>query len=438
MKIKKLTQEQEEKLSFYREKWLNKIFNYELYKEMTEESVISKMKELYKFCNLKEPIVLLARSPIEAQLMVNIFKNQLLYQVWDQVGDQIEDRAGSQVWDQIRDQIRDQVCDQVWDQVGDQVWDQVMDQVEDQVCDQVEDRVGDQICDQVRRQIKRNKKITYHTFSSYINYSDFGWLAFYDFFLHETSIIKNKHLTKAISFVENSFLSIQLDGLCVVSKYPCFINRNRNNDLHNINDYAIKFEDGYGQHYFNGVFIGPKLFNSLIKKEYTFKNWTKEKNEETKALVLAFYEEKFGGEFVYNFLAKNLKEIDTFIDKKEDKYLKNTKGMNIGVYTLFKGNINNTNIAYVRCYCPSSDRMFFLGVHPDFNNAKDAIASLCQIPKKLKNNLISIARQGEIFSFNFDEEGTEMLKNNKLSKKDIHDVVSLTGDEYFNKIKFEY
>jgi hypothetical protein len=239
-----------------------------------------------------------------------------------------------------------------------------------------------------------------------------------------------------IHFVDNSFISIQLDKICIVSRYPSNITRNNLNQLHNIYDAAIRFNDGYGQHYFNGIYIDPELFYKLINKKYTFQEWTKEHNEEVKNLVLAFYEEKFGGEFVFKFLSKYLKEEDTYIDKKSDEYLKNTTGgMNIGVYTLFKGKINSFNIAYVTCYCPSTDRMFFLGVAPSINNAKDAIASLCQIPEELKNDLLSINRQGEIFSFNFTPMATEKLKNNKVN---LTIVVSLTGNEYFSKIKFEY
>ena len=248
-----------------------------------------------------------------------------------------------------------------------------------------------------------------------------------------------KELNDIISFVESSFMSIQFEELCIVSKFPCKILRNSNNDLHSVTESSISFADGYEQHYFNGIYIKPELFNSLINRTYSFEDWSLERNEETKSLVLAFYEEKFGGEFVFKFLSKHLKEVDSYVDKKSDKYMKNTtKGMNLGVYTLFKGKVNNLEISYVRCYCPSTDRMFFLGVNPNINNAKDAIASLCQIPIKLKYELISISRQGEMFSFNFTDKGTQMLKNNMLSKEDLHNVISLKGDEYFTKIKFEY
>ena len=233
-------------------------------------------------------------------------------------------------------------------------------------------------------------------------------------------------------------MSIQLEGLCIVSEFPNKLLRNNEGQLHSISESAISFRDGYEQHCFNGIFIKPELFYKLINKEYSFDEFTKEDNEEVKSLVLAFYEEKFGGEFVYRFISDHLKEVDTYVDKKEAKYLTNTTGMNIGVYTLFKGSIGEIKIAYVRCYCPSTDRMFFLGVDDNINNAKDAIASLCQVPVKLKKHLTSINRQGEIFSFNFDEIGTEILKNKQLSKDDFNNVTSLSGSEYFKKIKFEY
>ena len=128
---------------------------------------------------------------------------------------------------------------------------------------------------------------------------------------------------------------------------------------------------------------------------------------------------------------------DLFVDKKEAKYLEGTtKGMNVGVYTLFKGIVNNEYIAYVRCYCPSTDRMFFLGVNPENTNAKDAIASLYQIPKKLKDEIISIQRQGEVFSTNFTQKGLSLLK--KMKQEDIQDMTSISGSDYFKLIQYEY
>jgi hypothetical protein len=318
------------------------------------------------------------------------------------------------------------------------VWAQVMAQVEDQVWAQV----WDQVVAQVEAQV-RDSKLKYEYFSYFINCGDFGWLSHYYFFLNEFDMIEKyrEKLEKITSFSEISFMQIHFSDLCIVSKYPKkIIRRNENGRMHSVDESAIAFDDGYEQHYVNGVFVKEEIFKKLYNKEYTFEEWTKEENEEIKSIVLAFYEEKFGSEFAFNFISSHLKEVDTYTHTKENKYLeKTTKGMNIGVYTLFKGSINNSlDVAYVRCYCPSTDRMFFLGVHESMNNAKDAIASLCQVPLRLHKHLTSINRQGEMFSFNFDKEGLRMLKENLLKKEDFENVVSLSGDEYFSKLKFEY
>jgi len=140
---------------------------------------------------------------------------------------------------------------------------------------------------------------------------------------------------------------------------------------------------------------------------------------------------------LFRFFSKDLKEVDTYTDKKDEKYLKGTTGgMNVGVYTLFKGGINGEKVAYVRCYCPSTDRMFFLGVAPENKNAKDAIASLYRIPSKLKSHIKSIARQGERFSTTFTDAGTKIMKS--LSESDTANLVSINGNDYFKLMSYEY
>jgi hypothetical protein len=110
--------------------------------------------------------------------------------------------------------------------------------------------------------------------------------------------------------------------------------------------------------------------------------------------------------------------------------------MNIGVYTLFTGDLNGYKIAYVRCYCPSTDRMFYLGVEPKFNKAKDAIASLYVIPSKLKKHIKSIRRQGERFSTSFSEEGKAIIE--KMSQSEFENLSTISGDEYFSKMEYEF
>ena len=190
-------------------------------------------------------------------------------------------------------------------------------------------------------------------------------------------------------------------------------------------------------YYVNGLNISKDLFEKLSNKDYTFDDFIKEENEEIKSAALSFYQQKFGDEFLFEFLSKNLKEIDSYVDNKDKKYLEGTTGgMNIGVYTLFSGEVNDEKISYVRCYCPSTDRMFFLGVDPIHKTAKDAIASLYRIPSKLKNEIETINRQGERFSTTFTEKGYNILES--MDKKDIENLTNINGSEYFKLIKYEF
>ncbi len=190
-------------------------------------------------------------------------------------------------------------------------------------------------------------------------------------------------------------------------------------------------------YFIEGVKITKKLFDKLQTKNYSINDFTKEKNEEVKSACIAYLQETYGDEYIVEFFREHLKEVETYVDKKDNKYLKGTtNGMNIGVYTLFKGDINNVKVAYVRCYCPSSDRMFFLGVNPTNTNAKDAIASLYRIPSNLKDEILKINRQGERYSTVLTEKGKEILK--EMTKKEIETLVSISGNDYFSKIEYEY
>lgn len=391
-----LTQKEKEALIQYKEKWLDLFYNpsnHQQSLEVMEKATI----ELYQFVGLSVPKVIVAPSPYACQLLANIADDTSLDVLL----------TGTS-----REFTREEV-------------------------------------DELAKKYLKDKSLSYYPTSNYGNASNFGWLSFYDYFIHEANVEFTQELLTAYHKMREAsvcaFSSLQFEEVCIISRFPDELHLNNDGNMHSLDGPAIVFHDGYSQYYYNGIYVEKELFLRLIDKKVTFRQWAEERNEETKSLILSFYQEKFGGEFVSKFLADHLKEVGTFVDKKNSVYLQGTvPSMNIGVYTLFKGEVQNVEIAYVRCYCPSTDRMFFLGVDPEYNNPKDAIASLCRVPKVLKDHIVSIARQGEIFSFNFNEEGTNLLKDMKerASKEELQeilgDTVPLSGDEYFLKMKFEY
>ena len=250
---------------------------------------------------------------------------------------------------------------------------------------------------------------------------------------------------KCFSLQRNSgiYSCIFSEQLAIICKYPKKIHQEKEGEfrLNNYEGNAVEWGSltgiPYDCYYIQGLNIPKPLFEKLKKDEYSLQDFISEKNEEIKSACVAYLQNTKGDNYLINFFKDNLKEINTFVDKKDEKYLEGTtNGMNVGVYTLFKGEVNNTDIAYVRCYCPSTDRMFFLGVSSEHNNAKDAIASLYRIPKKLKPYIKEINRQGERYSTSLTKEGKDLVKS--LPKKDIEDLISINGDEYFSKIKYEY
>lgn len=238
------------------------------------------------------------------------------------------------------------------------------------------------------------------------------------------------------------FNIICAEPFAVVAKYPLQIKWNNENLLHNLDGQAIDWSastdyTGFDCYYVNGRNLPADIYNKIKDGTFTLKEFMSEGNEETKSTAIMYMQELHGDGFLVDFFGKDLKVVDTYVDKKSPELLEGTtKGINIGVYTLFKGRIMDDEVAYVRCYCPSTDRMFFLGVEERHTNAKDAIASLYRVPKKMKPYIKYIQRQGERFSTVFTSEGKEIVK--KLSKEDLADMTSISGEEYFSKMRYEY
>lgn len=275
--------------------------------------------------------------------------------------------------------------------------------------------------------------------STYVGWSNFGWVSFYDYFTN-IEVINHEDFNEYKKLIEsNVFECFEFEKAVFAVKPPMEIIYNENLLPHNIEGHSIQFIDGSKFYHVNGFAISKELFDSLYNKTYTVENFLSESNEEIKSAVISFIQARDGETGVYDFLKENLEEVDTYVDVKDESLMVGTtNSTNIGVYTLFKGKINDIEIAYVRCYCPSTDRMFFLGVQPHHTNAKDAIASLYQIPVVLKDKIKTISRQGEKFSTTFDEQTTIDIKNGKYSDKELREYTSISGDEYFNLMTYEY
>jgi len=442
-KLEVLTAEQMALIEPHRKMWLDKFYqNNGINKELAAKQI----KWLYEFCGKKEPQIMFMDSPVGVDILLATIENKgqnIRANIRQSIEQNIWDNIGANIWDNIGDNIRANIRQSIEQNIGanirDNIWANIGDNIRDNIRANIWANIGDNIWDNIGANISPNIGANRQPRAFYGNCSDYGWIAFYDYF-HQLNHFTDYDWNNFNEFKKlldsGIYELVTLDGLCVACSLPKVI-QDAENMLHSTEKAAVIFNDGFSMHFIHGVFITPELFEILKNGTYSFEDWVKEENEEIKSACLSFIEETKGSEALYRFLSAYLKEVDTYTDKKDEKHLNGTtRGMNIGVYTLFKGGYGEVELAFVRCYCPSTDRMFFLSVDPENTNAKDAIASLYRIPRKVANEIKYIQRQGERFSTVLTDKGNEILS--AMGKEEISDLVHISGNDYFYKLTYEY
>jgi hypothetical protein len=216
--------------------------------------------------------------------------------------------------------------------------------------------------------------MTYYQTSSYGNVSDYGWVAWEDYFIRHNLIqLDQETLDNFNNFkqlvLSNVYDMIQFDTVCIVSDMPVEIHR-LNGKLHNPRGKAIKFKDGWGQYYINGRYIPNEIFQkaqTLTKKEFI-----KENNSDYKG---AWYE-ILGQEKIMKLLRA----------KEVDKTTITHRNGDIETLTLYKtkekfAEIDYQPFAWVKLTCPSTGTNYLLGVEPHHTSALEAAASISMFNK---------------------------------------------------------
>jgi len=168
------------------------------------------------------------------------------------------------------------------------------------------------------------------------------------------------------------YCALFLDKICIVSKYPKKIYRNAQNNLHNINGYAIEW--GYSSekskfecYYINGRNLSKADYEKALNNQITKKDWLKEKNEDIKA----GWFEILGSEKVMNIL--EAVEIDSEMRIHSDGSLDDLR--------LYKTPFNvpelNNPLAWVKFICPSTGSNYLISVNPKHNKVMDAVLDTC-------------------------------------------------------------
>ena len=434
MRKQSLTNQEKELIPIVRNQWVN-----QLSKPIDKEKAEKGVKWLYRIAKLKEPKVLFFSSPLALQIAANIFKcnSSVESAVESAVRSEVRSAVRSEVWSAVWSEVRSEVESAVRSAVGSEVRSAVRSEVESAVWSEVESAVRSAVWSEVRSEVESAVKLKFFDFPYYGNISDFGWVSYRDYF-SRIGVLKNSNFDKFKNLMQSGVYDmIQLDRLCLVAENPKELHRDNNKRLNSAYGPAIAWNDGYYLNFWHGVNIPRNIFNEVKGKSLKIEQFLKIENEEVKAAVLDITQEIHGPEYLGLWLSEKLDKIDTYIDKKPKNYLVGTTGgMNIGVYDLFVGTISGIKLSFVRCYCPSTDRMFFLQTEPRFTKAHNAIASLSRPPKKIKPHIEYIMRQGEEFTAYLTPEGEDIAKT--LTESELNDREAFTGKEYFELMTYEY
>jgi len=218
---------------------------------------------------------------------------------------------------------------------------------------------------------------TTYTYSNYGNASDFGWIAFYDTFIKlgveiEDELMNKFNVMKEV-ILSGCFMSVQLEGLCVVSKLPVQINRDEENSLHSTTAPAVEFLDGYKQHYVAGRFIEEEVFDACATTETAAKKFFEEENEDIKSVICFIVRDRFGERGLLDMLKAELyaeTKVTHNAEYSETLRLYRTKEK----YSFLMDSKENENQPYcwLEYTCPSTGTVYLIDTFADFNTPLEA------------------------------------------------------------------
>jgi len=396
-RIDTLTAEQSLMMIEVRDQWINHAFSltktginkkdFEEGIEWLYSSIMKKPKPKVVYCDswLSCLITISILKKLSKKDVDKFLGDSVGDSVWDSVGDSVRDSVRASVGDSVWDSVGDSVRASVWASVGASVWASVRASVGDSVRASVGDSVWDSVWASVRASVGdsvwasvwasvrasvgASVGASFDEYSGYFDFSNYGWLSFFDFFekcgldcVSEHAHFKQyKKLVKA-----GAFNCYEYEKIIFAIQPPVEILRDELGRLHSTNKPAVIFKDNSHYFFIHGRSCSEDIFQKCLENKISKDDFINEPNEEIKAMIY----EIFGQEKIMNLLGA--KEIDkgTFVHangETEEVILYKTKEK-------FK-ELGNNPLAWVKFICPSTGTNYLIDVEPHHIDAKKAAIS---------------------------------------------------------------
>ena len=205
--------------------------------------------------------------------------------------------------------------------------------------------------------------------SSYLSYSDCGWVSFHDFF-DQIGVSEDEDFRKFRDLMENGvYYSILFDEMAFVSKPPVAVLKNEDDALHCVDGPALYFSDGYGMYSVNG----REVEDELIEDGFTFEDFQNEENEDIRACMITIIKEREGDAGLLKFLGAEMVDEKTIThnDKHSETHrLYKTKE----VYDFIQDHKGRMGQPYCwsEMVCPSTGQTYLIENSAAFDDAIEA------------------------------------------------------------------
>ncbi len=317
--LNKLTQEQEKGIIEWREHCL-KIGRdtSPINKELVERSWI----KFYQMLNKEKPLFWYCQSPLQAQIIINIFpeiqkiinidkgtnikanignniRTNIKANIWDNIWANIKANIWANIWDNIRDNIWDNIRDNIWDNIRDNIWANIKANIGANIWDNIKANIGNNIRTNIKANIWDNiwaniganikaniwdnirdniwdniwdniKKLNFQYIDTYSwCQHNINWIAYYKYFEKYGLLPYDKNF-KILDIWYDLACSCgwcyTFENMVFVCEKPSKLYLNAQGQLHKDGSMALEYSDGYGLWILNGISVPKWLVETKAEK----------------------------------------------------------------------------------------------------------------------------------------------------------------------------
>ena len=355
--ITKITKEQEKAIPQYIKKWVELAAQ-----PIDKKTAMDAVKKMYEKMGEKEPLIFLGNSPLNCYLLCILFFILIKYsgsQLDSQLYSQLNSQLNSQLYLQLDSQLYSRLNSQLYSQLNSQLNSQLYLQLDSQLSSQLNSQLYSRLYLQLNSQLDSrldswlDSQLNSQLGVFNLNYWHYDWAGYYDYGKYIGVKFDKAMFDLFINFVIQIPFIIAYKNIAFISEKPQIFWRNRR--LHNENDMAIKYPDGYGFYFLHGVHFEKELWEKIIGKELKIKEMMSLQNIEQRMIALKY----FG---IENFLSQLNASL---LDKMQPDY---------ELYSVKE--LFSQPAYFLKYSCPSTGRIYVSGVDPKVGKLKDVVSAL--------------------------------------------------------------